>query len=795
MQKRNKAGGIVDRRFGENDPTMAPEDRMLERFTREKQARLRNGDIFNMEDDDVELTHFGQSLGGMDEFNQGDMLSDGGDDSTQVRKRGIKGVDGSDEDSDEEGEPARKKSKAEVMKEVIAKSKMHKYERQKAKDEDDDIREELDAQMGEIWQLLAGPRAKPPPPPKLIDGMDAGRLAMINGDDKEEANKKYDIAVKEMLFDKRSKPADRTKTAEEKALEEAQRLKELEEARLKRMRGEVDSEDEKEKKRDKKGGNAEDDEEDYGFGEGIPESLATMVEQQSNPDELVDGDYEHDDDFEDLDSDNGAEHSDDYDSDVSEPFIGSDEDDLDAEFLADVLPNKADKRKKSLEDKIDDDGASKGDTLAFTYPCPGSHKEFLTILKDTPVEDLSTIIHRIRLLYSPKLAEGNKEKLAIFSVIILEHVMHVANTTSPIPFTVLETAIRHLHALAKQYPLKVSEAFRAKLDELHQKPSNEVNAGDILMLTAVSTIYPTSDYFHPVATPAALIMAKYLGQHPPGSLAEMAIGTYITTLLVQGQSFSKRVIPEAINYILLCLCLLSPVPLPSPPPGTFPYHEPNKSLRIIDSPETWTPRNPSFTDMFTSPCPDTGLALMHTLLRLLTKLADLYAGKSAFIPTFHPAKLIVSHLLSPPTANTNSTLPAPLTNILSSTLTTLDTHLAHAQRILRPLELHHHRPLPIASNIPKFHEEYSLDKRSYDPDRERVASQKLKAEHKKERKGALRELRKDGAFIAREKLKEEKVASKEYHAKMARLTAMIQHEEGQGKNEYEREKRARKGKK
>ena len=38
MRKRNKAGGILDRRFGENDPTMTSEEKMLERFTKEKQV-------------------------------------------------------------------------------------------------------------------------------------------------------------------------------------------------------------------------------------------------------------------------------------------------------------------------------------------------------------------------------------------------------------------------------------------------------------------------------------------------------------------------------------------------------------------------------------------------------------------------------------------------------------------------------------------------------------------------------------------------------------------------------------
>ena len=37
MQRRKKVGGILDRRFGENDPTMTPEEKALERFVKEKQ--------------------------------------------------------------------------------------------------------------------------------------------------------------------------------------------------------------------------------------------------------------------------------------------------------------------------------------------------------------------------------------------------------------------------------------------------------------------------------------------------------------------------------------------------------------------------------------------------------------------------------------------------------------------------------------------------------------------------------------------------------------------------------------
>lgn len=65
---KNHAGTIIDRRIGENDPTMTPEERMLERFTKERQ-RASKGAAFNLEDED-ELTHYGQSLSNLDDFHE-----------------------------------------------------------------------------------------------------------------------------------------------------------------------------------------------------------------------------------------------------------------------------------------------------------------------------------------------------------------------------------------------------------------------------------------------------------------------------------------------------------------------------------------------------------------------------------------------------------------------------------------------------------------------------------------------------------------------------------------------------
>ena len=119
--------------------------------------------------------------------------------------------------------------------------------------------------------------------------------------------------------------------------------------------------------------------------------------------------------------------------------------------------------------------------------------------------------------------------------------------------------------------------------------------------------------------------------------------------------------------------------------------------------------------------------------------------------------------------------------------------LAQARISRRPLALHNHRPLAIKMSIPKFEDSFDPDKH-YDRDQNRKELSKLKAEHKRERKGAMRELRKDANFIARETLREKKEKDREYEKKYKRLIGEIQGEEGREAKLYEREKRLRKRK-
>lgn len=213
-------------------------------------------------------------------------------------------------------------------------------------------------------------------------------------------NGDYDQHVRELAFDKRSKPKDRTKTEEELALEEKEALEKAERKRQRRMLGQNESDSEEEgtmKGKRKRGAD------DLDFDEGSEEwsGLGAGLDQTSAPLSIP---------SEEEDAEEVAETSDNESSDKGDAESDGDE------FL----------QNSELDDKHEDlvtlaslpKGKSKGKNgvkheLPFTFPCPGSHEEFLQIIKDLDDEDVPTVVQRIRTLYHTSLGADNKFKLQV----------------------------------------------------------------------------------------------------------------------------------------------------------------------------------------------------------------------------------------------------------------------------------------------------------------------------------------------------------------------------------------------
>jgi nucleolar protein 14 len=803
IQSRNKVGGMVDRRFGENDPTMTPEQRAAERFAKQNERKAKKSSMFNLEDEEEEemtLTHGGEVLGmgdfnmsKKDDFDENDVESSDesidynadnfdGRPRKRMRLNGEEQTDGLAEGADQL--PERKKSKAEVMKEVMAKSKLYKYERQQAKEDDDDLRAELDKDMSGIYEAMRDFRKLPKPlltPPSTDGdtGMNPERAAMLAGKDPKSIEREYNERMRQMALDARSKPSTRTKTDEERAAEEAARLQDLERKRLKRMQGEEESSGDEE---DQNPVEDEDDEEqDDAEVFGISQPANAPVRQ-----ELA---VEHEDDFvlddELIASDSEVEMASESGSDGSDEHESEPEDDGDDDFINGLaLP----------AEMVNGDSAStNGNTsLAYTYPCPQTHKELLATLKGTRVADLPVIVQRIRALYHSRLAEGNKEKLGKFAITLVKHVAYMADQAKAPDFSVIESLIRHLHSMAKTHPDAVAFGYRSRLRKIAVEQPLALSNGDLMTLTGISSTFPTSDHFHSVVTPAMLTMGRYLGQSVIQSRRDVTVGAYCCTLALQYQSYSKRYVPEVVSYITNALVALAPVPMPESITGASSWlvHLQTKcsSLRA-DSKDKKTDRVLPFDTLYHAEDVANPWALLLTFAKLLDEASKLWSTKSAFDDIFKTPMSVLTHLLTK-----ECTKHIPLTH--HSTLLAIHTSITTLQSTSlstrTPLLLHTHRPLAIKLSIPKFEEGYNPD-RHYDPDRSRADLAKLKAEHKRERKGAMRELRKDSNFIARESLREKKEKDEAHAKRERRLVAEIQGEEGHERREYEIEKRKRKG--
>ncbi|GAK64978.1 nop14-like protein [Moesziomyces antarcticus] len=863
LQSRNRTSTFVDRRFGENDANMTPEEKMLERFATEKQRRAAKGAAFNLNDDDDVLTHYGQSLSGLDDLADIRLPEDDDEeDPGRLTAQDHFGGFGENEDGE--------KSKADVMREVIAKSKFHKIERQKMKDADEELREQLDDELADIRGLLYEQQAVPTPAPaadpkakaklSVFPGPATGANATavagagtsaVEGDEKPASS--YDTFVRELAFERRAKPQDRLKSEEELAADEAQRLMKAEKARLKRMRGDSDDEGDDEdaeaggRRKRKKGASstsgpkraaqADDLDDDfeldgftagevYGLGAGLAESGA--VDESDDEEEDDDEDAENDSDEDDADGQSAASGSaeeDEADDDDEDDFadladaddaiqIGEDEEsEQEGDHEAITGGTKASSSSKVGKASSSSSKAKSAPVTAtklpFTFPCPATHDELLNLLDKHEIEpkNIPTVIKRIRTLHHASLAEDNKYRLQALIGVLIDHALHWAGQAQAhqaatgekhkLAFAIVNSLIPHIFSLSQSYPATAAEHFVGKLALMQRNLSRGLAKGptdadartwpglaELTLLRLVGTIWPTSDKQHAVTTPLALLVAQYLGHARIRSVSDLASGLFLCSLVVSNEKESARLFPEALNFLFSAIAILASLDRQGlakvrstaeeygiPTPDVDVAH--SQRLRLEDDSAVEATQQPvDLPSLITAKKQDADphqrAELLSVALALTADFSTLYAGSTSYMELFTP----LSVLLSTSSSTSGSTVGA-----------TLARQLKMASSSRRFLRLQAHRAIAIASHVPKFDQQgYNPDRKSaLDPDVERVQIQKMKALIKKERKGAIRELRRDNQFIAEVRRQEQAQEDTSYKNKINKIMSTLQVERSEQK--------------
>lgn len=673
---RNRAGGLVDRRFGEKNKNLTEEEKMLERFTKERQSSSKKN-VFSLgsddeydDDDDLALTHSGKAISFEQDFDEGDL--------GVPEKRYV------DEDSEQ---PPKKKSKKDVMAEIIAKSKFYKKQRQmefqKTQDEIMDLDDEFGDIIGDLHKLTPKGNAFKP---------------------KSQEDIEYDNKVRELTYDRRAVPADRTKTAEELAAEHSEKMKKLEADRLKRMDG--------------------------------------------------------------LNEDRAA-----------------DADDLDDDFWENDSEKEEDEEEASgSESESEESESERRHRKAPSVSMPSGHPQFAENVKTMKGDQVIEHIKKIGEVYHPRLAEGNKEKMDNFVGIIFEHILHISNE-EVVDSKLVDDLTKLLRTMAEKYNQALVETVRLTIDDIKERVlKNELRKGDLVCFVVLGYLFSASDHYHLVITPALIVMNQFLNNEiGQTNVDNIGKGLFFCDVLLQYQSFAKRYDPEIVMFLERALLFLLPEPKKLVETLSARKVDGKTNLSKKFHPKS-SPERLRVLEIFKSPTDEMKFHLIGRAFAIIDRLMNLWREKSALLEVLRPLVHITKHA----SRYYGSQLPQ-----LQSMLERMGKLEANLSKSRKPLTLQEHRQLAIKTFAPKFEENFNPDKKLYDENRDRQELNKMKAQIKKEKKGALKDLRKQTRFTARQQISEKKDMYSTYHKKMANIVNTISTEEGAERNLYERERKKR----
>ncbi|CAM6038551.1 unnamed protein product [Sphagnum compactum] len=842
-KQRGKVNAFLDHRFGEQDENLAEEDKAILRFQKERMAQLNRKSKFALQDDDDDneamevLTHGGSALSTLDDFREDVSMEDEGDDSG-LRSHVWLGTECGFYSS------MQQRTKKEIMEEVISKSKFYKAQKAKEKEEDHDLMENLDSEFSLLAQsnalqfflhpdkinALKSLLAKGSTPEGGIEG------SFLKAGDKSNEDKvkpdDYDKLMKEMVFELRGHASDRSKSVEELDKEERTRLEELEKNRKQRMHGDSDNDEEtseedydkgkilcqNKKRSDISGDHLEENfvmEDEYQEKGWVDEVLARRGEEDNE--EVSDNESEDCEDGGEILGDSNYEDSQDDNANTDDGWEQSEDDvvELNGMMSEDISEKtgrgtakdptklsmeseglKKDRKVLKRESEATFKEGQQLDDLPFVIEAPQTLLEFQKLVDHRSVEDLATAIQRIQKCNAISLAADNRRKMQVFYNVLLQYFASVAGEKS-LSTQRLNVMVKPLIELSGETPYFAALCARERIvRSRHQLSEKLRSTGGIicwpstrtlLLLRLWSLIFPPSDFRHAVMTPAMLLMSEYLLRCPVTSARDVAIGSFICSLLLSVMRPAHRFCPEALNF--LHALLLSTVPIANHsegaqdltkqcPVGLFNFVVSSPWLRLSTrgSPEVELQpldilallvaddSSPIFeSDSFR-------VGILGSVLQTLNGFAGIYKDLMSFPEVFSP---FLSVLETIPKENA---LPEALQSLITHVAGSITQQMIQHEQLRQPLHMRVSKPVPIKQFNPRFEANY-VQGRDYDLDRERAEKKKLVWQLKREAKGAVRELRKDNHFLAKEKAKERSLAEEERDKKYCEAMAFLQGQE------------------
>ncbi|KAJ7403336.1 Nucleolar protein 14 [Pitangus sulphuratus] len=724
-KEREKSNVFKDKRFGEYNTHITPEEKMIRRFTLERQQNYGKKNIYNLNEDE-ELTHYGQSLAEIEKLN--DIV----DSDSDTEERGTlsaeltaahfgggggllrKKVSSGQQDQEEE----KPKSRKELIEEMIAKSKQEKQERQTRRESALELTEKLDNDWKEIQTLMA---RKPPKSERK---------------DKEVEKPKpdeYDMIVRELGFEMKAKPSERMKTEEELAKEEQARLQKLEADRLRRMRGT----DEQADKRKPSHVSAD----DLADGFILDKDDRRLL---SYKDGKINIENEEEEKEEEEEDEEGGEEENENEEESEEESASEDEEDdaadghsdleSDLESEEEAAGNKEEKKHKTngnesqnLEELDPKREAAKSE-LPYTFAVPESYETFKSLLAGRTIEEQLIILERIQKCNHPSLAVGNKAKLEKLFGFLLEYIGELATLDLP-ELRTIDKLVLPLYNLCQMFPEAASDSVKFILRDAAHDMEEVIEVKGRATFPGLDTCRITT-------------------------LQDVIKGLFICCLFLEYVSLSRRFVPELINFLLGVLHISLPKKQAQGYTVVHPFTPVGKNLELLlvcdkEDLESWQKQNlplgivTRLKETSRTEMNHIRLSCLALCFDLIKKCAALYESLPSFHEIMHPVRILLTQHVPV------NEYPEKMQDWYHSALNELENKVKH----YTPLICEKKKPVPLKQYTPKLVKVLEFGRKQASSKKEQERKQLIQR-HKRELKGAIREIRKDNQFLARMQLSE-----------------------------------------
>ncbi|XP_003742455.1 nucleolar protein 14 [Galendromus occidentalis] len=730
--QRHRDNQLVDRRIGEGDASMDPEERIALRLAQETSRKLnRKKNIFNLNEDEV-LTHLGQTLDDVDPAYD-DPRSDDEDIYDKLDAAFVKEAHfGGFLSKSQGGEEGRKRA----IDDLIAESKRAKMERQLEVDQNVKLTQELDSKWRDLHSLLHH---------------NEKTSAKAKGNSSQPDP--FDRLVSELQYAPRAGVAmDKTKTQEELAAEERERLEELEKERRSRALGDVDSK----KKLKIKHVSADDIDDNFAIGEDDGDcaepDLAVDGGNSGDSDEEDDAGEEVEDDEErDAEEDSQQKDSGDSEGDSGEGGDSDEDsyDDLESDGPSEDEDEKKPKPSESVKPRTPRSILKSTITtkeiptesittdIPYLIAVPDHMDSFETLLDKRSPQDELLIIDRIIKGNAPSLHEQNRKRLEKFLQLLIDRVYMLADEPSIAQETLqrIDGLVPHIHHLVELSPQSAARSFVEVVKNIYhdgrangpKKDSNFPGFEKLIMFKLIGICFSVSDSKHAVGSPALICMAHLLSTCKVTDARNMLRGIFLAQVMLEYVAFGSKYCPEVVAFILRVLSESHRLTVSGQ------IREKDLRLRISDL-YRFVDQDIPRTDR---------CKILFGLLNLIESAADVFKELPSFPEIFGKIQQRLEKLET-------SWYPQSLKELLTSV-----TEKLNRVRTRGPLRREKKRPQMLKLYEPLIEERVDMLRKVHQDKGVKAETKKLQAKYRKELKGAMREVRRDNQFIAQFKLREQ----------------------------------------